>query len=306
MSDLTLPISITFACGIPAGFIAIWWGRRLTPVPTQTRPASIGITVLVTVVTAALFATLTWAVLAGRCQAIESVSPSQTAEWLRLGYHLVLITLLMTAVVTDFRDYVIPDAITIPGMFLGIATATVSGEVELVPLWIDWNEAVLGYRGAYIPDWITQHPHWHGFAWSMAGLLAGGIMVGLTRWMARIILGREALGFGDVTLMAMIGSFLGWQAVLFVFALAPLAGLLVAVVSGVITGRSFVGFGPYLAAAAVTVLFTWRWLWTPLRDTFGDWVSLAILVGVAMVAFCVLLAIARTFRAMPLEQIKRR
>ncbi len=306
MSDLTLPISIATACGLPAGFAAIWWGRRLTSDPTQTQPSSVGITVLVTFVTTALFAGLTWTVLAEGCQAIESISPSETGEYVRLGFHLVLITLLMTAVVTDFRDYVIPDAITIPGMFIGIVAATASGELELVPLWIDWNEAVLGFRGAYIPPWITQHPHWHGAAWSITGLLAGGIVVGLTRWLARIILGREALGFGDVTLMAMIGSFLGWQAILFVFALAPLAGLLVAVVSGVVTGRSFVGFGPYLAAAAVAVMFTWRWLWTPLRNTFGDWVSLAILIGVAMVAFCVLLAIARTFRAMPLEQIKRR
>ncbi|WP_166825451.1 prepilin peptidase [Thalassoroseus pseudoceratinae] len=306
MTDFTLPIAIATASGIPAGSAALWWGRRLTPEESESRSSSLVMTILVPLITAGFFAGLTWATLAARCQEIESVSLSQTGEYVRLGFHLVLITLLMTAVVTDLRDYVIPDAITIPGMIIGVAASTVSGALELVPLWIDWNMAILGYRGAYVPEWITLHPHWHGLAWSLTGLLAGGMIVAVTRWIARVILGREALGFGDVTLMAMIGSFIGWQAVLFTFAIAPLAGLAVAVVLGIVSGRSFVGFGPYLAAAAIAVLFSWRWMWTPLRNTFGDWISLAILTSVAMGAFCVLLAVVRAFRAMPFEQTKRR
>jgi len=52
-------------------------------------------------------------------------------------------------------------------------------------------------------------------------------------WSVRIIggwsLGREAMGFGDVTLLAMIGTFLGWQACLLVFFLAPFAGIVIGV-----------------------------------------------------------------------------
>ena len=306
MTDSTLPIVLATVCGLFAGWGAISWGRWLTADIEPPQPYSVAMTVLLPIATAGIFATLAWSVLLGRCQEIESINLSQTAEFLRLGYHLVLIALLMTSVVTDMRDYVIPDAITIPGMVIGITAATVSGQLEMVPIWIDWNEAVLGYRGAYIPDWVEQYPHWHGFAWSMTGLLAGGLIVAVTRWIARVILGREALGFGDVTIMAMIGSFVGWQPVLFAFALAPLAGLFVAIASGIVTGRSFVGYGPYLAAGAVMVLYSWRWLWTPLRTTFGDWISLAILTTVAVAAFCVLLAIVRTFRAIPFEQTKRR
>ena len=63
--------------------------------------------------------------------------------------------------------------------------------------------------------------HWAGLLTALVGMAASGGLV----WMVRIIgpasLGREAMGFGDVTLMAMIGAFLGWQPCLIVFFLAP-------------------------------------------------------------------------------------
>ncbi len=48
----------------------------------------------------------------------------------------------------------------------------------------------------------------------MTGLIAGGGLTWILRLVSSVLLGQEALGFGDVTLMAMIGSFVGWQPIL--------------------------------------------------------------------------------------------
>ena len=56
------------------------------------------------------------------------------------------------------------------------------------------------------------------------------------------------MGFGDVTLMAMIGAFLGWQACIVIFFLSPFAALFVAVAQWMLTGRRDIAFGPYLCA----------------------------------------------------------
>ena len=73
-------------------------------------------------------------------------------------------------------------------------------------------------------------PHWDGLLTALVGMAAGGGLVWLVRIIGTAALGREAMGFGDVTLMAMIGAFLGWQACLLVFFLAPLAGLVLGLV----------------------------------------------------------------------------
>jgi leader peptidase (prepilin peptidase)/N-methyltransferase len=116
------------------------------------------------------------------------------------------------------------------------------------------------------------------------------------------VLGMEALGLGDVTLMAMIGSFLGWQPIVFVFLLAPLCGIVMALVLWLTRRRRAVPYGPFLSAAAVLVLFTWRWLWTPTREIFGHWPTLvALAVGVTG-GMAALLGLLRLYRAIPVER----
>ena len=60
-------------------------------------------------------------------------------------------------------------------------------------------------------------------------MAVGAAVIWTIRFIASVILKREAMGFGDVTLMAMIGAFLGWQAVIIVFFLSPFAGAVVGV-----------------------------------------------------------------------------
>jgi hypothetical protein len=73
-----------------------------------------------------------------------------------------------------------------------------------------------------------------------------------------------------VTLMAMIGSFIGWQATLIVFFLAPLAGLVVGVVQWALNRNNVVPYGPFLCLATLGILLFWPDLWDYLGPLFAD------------------------------------
>jgi leader peptidase (prepilin peptidase)/N-methyltransferase len=259
-----------------------------------------------------LFAAFVVAMVQFRCQQTPAVIPSDFWDYGRIVYHLILISLLVAATLTDLRDYVIPDHIIIPGIVIGVAGATLSGELQMMHLWIDWNVEIPGIKGPGFPPWIDAHRHLHGLCWSLAGLAAGAGITWLVRATSQLLLAQPAMGLGDVTLMAMIGSYIGWQPVLFVLALAPLCGIVAGVGARVLFGRRFIPFGPYLAAATVIVLFAWRWLWMlefpwagetiSMRRLFGDWPSLAILGGSAIAAMVLLLGLIRLYRAIPVDR----
>ena len=69
------------------------------------------------------------------------------------------------------------------------------------------------------------------------------------------------MGFGDVTLMAMIGAFLGWQACLIVFFLAPLAGLVLGLVQLILRRGKHIPYGPFLCLAALATIVGWATIW---------------------------------------------
>ena len=173
-------------------------------------------------------------------------------------------------------------------------------------LWVDWNHPQVALFGQWIPEWIKQHPHWHGLAWSSAGIVAGGGLTWLARAVSGFLLRQESLGFGDVTLMAMIGAFVGWQPVFLIFLIAPVCGLIGGMAVRVLSNKSYVPYGPYLSLAAVIVLFSWKWLWqfevsgvVSIRKLFGDPIGLAILSGIGIVAFVLLLLGVRLYRLIP-------
>ncbi len=253
---------------------------------------------LVELGTGLLFAAFVFCMLQWRCQETHSVAPSDFWRHGRIIYQLMLLSLLVAATGTDFREYIIPDAITLTGVVIAVAGATYAGELQIIHIWVDWNNEE-PLKGPYLPAWMDQHRHLHGLAWSLAGLVAGAGVTWLVRVVSSVVLGQESLGFGDVTLMAMIGSFVGWQPVILIFLLAPFCGLVVVMAARLLTGRTFIPYGPFLSAAAVAVLFTWRWLWTPMRYIFGHAPSLLLLGGSAFTALLVLLGLLRLYRSIP-------
>jgi leader peptidase (prepilin peptidase) / N-methyltransferase len=80
----------------------------------------------------------------------------------------------------------------------------------------------------------------------------------LSGTLTRVQLPREAMGLGDLKLLAMIGAFTGWQGVLFTIPVAALLGCILGVSlmlirEGAIAAK--IPFGPYLGAAALLWLF---------------------------------------------------
>lgn len=127
---------------------------------------------------------------------------------------------------------------------------------------------------------------WHGLLTSLIGLAIARGFVWLIRIAAGVASGREAMGFGDVTLMAMIGAFLGWQAgTMVVWFFAPLAAVVFALGS-LLMRKMELPFGPYLCGGATIAIFRWdstwsKWasIWTDLEFIFGPGGGLLMPVG---------------------------
>lgn len=258
--------------------------------------------------TAFLFVLFGWFLISQNCQTVSEVQPSRPLWEQRLPFHLLLITLLLVVTITDLLDYSVPDAVVMPGTLLAILLATLSGELQMIHIWVGWDADPVDMirNGPYLPEWMKQHQHLHGLAWSIAGASAGAALIWIVRILAGAILGSPAVGFGDVTLMAMIGAFLGWQPTLCALAIAPLAGILIGLIVRLVSGRNFVAFGPYLAFAAIIVLFTWRMLWEQqaLRNIFSHWPTVIGLVVGSLAAMSLLLGGLRFLRSLPVDQLK--
>ena len=100
-------------------------------------------------------------------------------------------------------------------------------------------------------------PHRYGCLTALVGLAGAGGLVWAIRIIASGAMGREAMGFGDVTLMAMIGAWTGWQAGLLAFFLAPFTSIVIALTALILTGRRDLPFGPYLCAGTLLTLIFW-------------------------------------------------
>jgi len=79
-------------------------------------------------------------------------------------------------------------------------------------------------------------------------------VVWATRILGSLVFGREAMGLGDVHLMAAVGAMLGWQSPTVAFFLAPFFGLGFAVLRLVIHRTREIPYGPFLSMATVLVM----------------------------------------------------
>ena len=121
---------------------------------------------------------------------------------------------------------------------------------------------MIGYENGY-PSLAVQ-----GIAGSMLGYLVGGGLVWGVRIVGTLCFGKEAMGLGDVHLLAGVGAVVGWWDPILIFFIAPFSGLLWVAISKLLEkiGKQFneIPYGPHLAVATLIVVFCrpavgWAW-----------------------------------------------
>ncbi|MDO4584924.1 MAG: A24 family peptidase [Planctomycetia bacterium] len=109
--------------------------------------------------------------------------------------------------------------------------------------------------------WLFRGEHWFHLWSALVGMgISGGFLWGI-RLVSAVAMQREAMGFGDVLLMAMFGAFLGWQPCVVLFFLSPFAALGIGVVISLLRQEREIPFGPFLCLAALFTMIFWEPIW---------------------------------------------
>jgi leader peptidase (prepilin peptidase)/N-methyltransferase len=186
---------------------------------------------------------VSWLVLRGRCghcgtrisaryPVVEALTAALSAVVAyKFGFTtttvlaLVLTWTLVALTFIDADTTLLPDDLTLPLLWLGLG-ANIFG--TFVPL----SDAVIGAIAGYLALWSIY-------------------------WLFKLTTGKEGMGYGDFKLLAALGAWMGWKALLPIVLLSSLVGAVVGIVLIVLArrGREIpIPFGPYLAAAGFIVL----------------------------------------------------
>lgn len=147
---------------------------------------------------------------------------------------LAMCYLASSLIVVSFIDldtYEIPDSITLSGIALGLIISVISPSVMGKTIRL---EAGLD---------------------SLFGILVGGGIIFILGVLGEFVFKKEAMGGGDVKLLAMIGAFIGWKLAIFTFFLAPFFGAFAGIFMKLKYGKEVIPYGPYLSIAAIVAIF---------------------------------------------------
>ncbi len=187
---------------------------------------------------------LSWIILRGKCKScgeklslrypfVELISGIIVVGfyvWLGPVWQYPIYTILTLALLAvfliDYDHYIIPDEITYPGIIIGFAASFVNPDLTVVE--------------------------------SLLGILVGGGGLLLIALLGDWLFKKESMGGGDIKLAAMLGAFLGWKNILFVFIASSVVGLVISIVvmffSSSLRDSRKIPFGPFLAVAAVIAI----------------------------------------------------
>ena len=155
--------------------------------------------------------------------------------------------------------------------------------------------------GAVVAAWWAGGTRFRAMESSLVGMAVSGGLVWAVREGASRALGREAMGLGDVTLMAMVGAWVGWQAGVLAFFLAAFIGLAHGVVQLARHHENELPYGPSLCLASGLVILAWKHLWRWAGETLSQPLMLAGVLSAVVVSTALVLFVWRRFRAADLE-----
>lgn len=150
--------------------------------------------------------------------------------------YAALVSALIVVTGTDLSHRMIPDAVTLPGIVIGLLCAAL-----ILPV---------------------------GIVNSLLGVLMGGGSLWFLAWVSPYIFGKEGMGGGDIKLMAMVGAFVGWQPALLAIMIGSLLGSVIGgglMAAGKLQREQYIPFGPFLAVGSILALlfhqslFEWYW-----------------------------------------------
>lgn len=198
---------------------------------------------------------LSYLILRGRCrfcQAPISIQYPLVEAANAIGYVVVfwmfgftaeacayaaLTSALIVVTGTDLSHTMIPDAVTLPGILIGLLCAALVLPITVVD--------------------------------SFVGILVGGGLLWFLAWISPYVFGKEGMGGGDIKLMAMVGAFVGWQPVLLAIMIGSFLGSVVGVgliAAGVMRREQYIPFGPFLAVGSILALLFHQplleWYWS--------------------------------------------
>ena len=156
-------------------------------------------------------------------------------DWTAVAALLVTWSLVALAMI-DLDHQLLPDAITLPLMWLGLLASVAWAPGPSLSIPVDpWS--------------------------AIAGAVAGYLVLWSVYWVFKLLTGKEGMGYGDFKLLAALGAWMGWQMLPLVLLLAACSGAVIGIAMIVAGGRDRsapMPFGPYLAAAGWLAL-----MWGP-------------------------------------------
>ncbi len=156
-------------------------------------------------------------------------------------FYLVFCCLLIVGSFVDLKLYIIPNEITYTGLILAIIAGLLCTGFHNL-------DSTLGYFDNSANQWMIS------LLASVVGILVSGGMIFFCGIIGKLILRKDAMGFGDVKLMGVIGGFLGWKLAVATFFLAPFFGLLFSVPRLISRRGNMIPYGPFLSLAAFICL----------------------------------------------------
>lgn len=191
---------------------------------------------------------LSFIILGGRCRFCKSrisyryplveflAALASAILFIRFGFSInflvysILSFGLIVAAFIDFEYKIIPDEITIGGLVLGIFLSIV---------WPNIHNTMLIKKS--IIDCVL-------------GILVGGGSILLSGILGKFFFKKDAMGGGDIKLLAMIGSFIGWKKILLTFFLAPFFGIFFGIYFLIKYRNHYIPYGPFLSLASFAAI----------------------------------------------------